>query len=76
VFVFVVNVFRGKVIFDHLVLHNTHAGFLYRQLGQRDPFVVGSQSGFVKNPVYLFLGESCIFSLGSLHLLDQGFQLG
>jgi hypothetical protein len=35
-FVLVVDHLRGKVIFDHLVLNDAHAGFLHGLLGQGD----------------------------------------
>ena len=60
----VVDVFGGKVILDHLVLHNSHAGLGHGGLGQRDPRLICRGCGREKNPVYLLLGVVCIDLLG------------
>ena len=56
---FVADVLGGVMILDDLVFHHAHAGFLDGHLRQRNPHVVGGQSGGLKDPVDLFLCVVC-----------------
>ena len=71
IFVSVVNVFRSKVVFDHFIFDNTHAGFGNGHFRERDSSVCGSQSGGTEDFVNLFLSETGIFTLGFFYALDE-----
>ena len=58
------------MVLDHFIFHNTHSGFGYSQLCQRDTFLVGSHSGGEKDLIYLLLGIGCKYFLGFFHRSD------
>ena len=70
----VVDVFGGKVVLDHLVLDDAHAGLGDRGLRQRDAGLVGGRSRREENLVHLLLGIACIDLLRRFHARDLGFQ--
>ena len=70
----VVDVFGGKVVLDHLVLDDAHAGLGDRGLRQRDAGLVGGRSRREEDLVHLLLGIACIDLLRRFHARDLGFQ--
>ena len=70
----IVNVFRSKVVFDHLVFNNTHMRFVYGSAGQRNAGFIRSGGSSKKDFIHLFLRVVCIFFLGSLNSGNFGFQ--
>ena len=69
--IFIADIFGGIMILDDLVFHHAHAGFFHGHLGQRNPHIVGGQSGSLENPVNLFLGEIGKFLLGGTDFGNQ-----
>ena len=69
--VFVINFFGGKMVFNHLVFHNTHTGFFHRHFCQRNTVAVGGNRHGFDNLVHLFLAERCH---NFLSLADSGNQ--
>ncbi len=45
------------MVLDDFVFHHAHAGFLYRELGQRDARLVGGGCGREEDCIHLFLRE-------------------
>ena len=70
----IVDVFTGVVIFNHLVFHNAHAGFLHGHPGQRNPGLIGGRGGGQKDPVHLLLGEVRVDPLCGAHPADGRVQ--
>ncbi len=75
IFISVINIFGGVVVFDHLILHHAHAGFLHGQLGQGDALLVGSDGGRQENAVYLLLGIGGKALLRRAHAGNRSLQL-
>ena len=71
----VINIFGGVVVFDHLILHHAHAGFLHGQLGQGDALLVGGDGGRQENAVYLLLGIGGKALLRRAHAGNRSLQL-
>ena len=63
VFISIINVFGGIVVFNDLVFHNAHSGFGNRHFSKRNPLFVGSHCRRLEDFVHLLLG------IGSEHLL-------
>ena len=66
VLILVVDVLRGEVVFDHLVLDDAHARLLNRQLGEADAGVVGGESRRTEDFVDLLLGVGGVDRLGGV----------
>ncbi|MPM61905.1 hypothetical protein SDC9_108769 [bioreactor metagenome] len=43
------------MVLDDLVFHHAHAGFFYREFGQRDARLVGGGCGREEDCIHLFL---------------------
>ena len=52
----VVDILRGVVVLDDLVLHHAHAGFLHGHAGQGNPGLVGRGGRGQEDGVHLLLG--------------------
>ena len=74
VFVSVIDVFGGEVVFDDLVFDDTHAGLSHCHLGQGDTGVAGGQCGGAEDLVYLLLREAGEFTLGFFDAGNQCIQ--
>ena len=70
----VVDVFRGKVVLDHLVLDNAHACFLHCHLGKRKSFTARGGGSREENRVYLFLTVGGKFLLRRLDAGKRFFK--
>ncbi len=64
IFIGVVDIFRSKVVFDHFIFDDTHAGFGNGHFREWDSSICSSQSGGAEDFVYLLLSETGIFTLG------------
>lgn len=64
IFISVVDIFRSKVVFDHFIFDDTHAGFGNGHFREWDSSICSSQSGGAEDFVYLLLSETGIFTLG------------
>src|ERR1700677_1987518 len=76
IFVFVVDIFAGKVILDDFVFHNAHGGLFKCQLGKMNASVAGCQRRAAKDEIYLLLGVACEASLRGSYLIGQGVKIG
>ena len=70
----VVNIFAGVVVFDHLILHHTHAGFFHCHSGQRHPGLIGCRCCSQEDPVHLFLRVGGEYPLRCAHPGDSRLQ--
>ena len=70
----VVDILGGIVVLDHLVFYHTHTGFFHSHFCQRQSGMIGCQSRYLKDPVYLFLRERCKLFLCTTHFLQLAFQ--
>ena len=76
VFVGVVDVLGGIVVFDDLILHNAHSGLFHSHLCQGNPHFVGGDGGGLEDFIYLLL---CVFRENALRLaaaLQGGGEVG
>ena len=76
VFVGIVDVFGGIVVFDDLILHNAHSGLFHSHLCQGNPHFVGGDGGGLEDFIYLLL---CVFRENALRLaaaLQGGGEVG
>jgi hypothetical protein len=64
IFIGVVDIFGSKVVFDHFIFNDTHAGFGNGHFSERDSSICSSQSGGAEDFINLFLSEIGIFTLG------------
>ena len=76
VLVGVVDVFRGEVVLDHLVLDDAHAGFFGGHLRQRNTGVGGGQRGAAEDQVHLFLRVGSEDQLRGFDARDQLVEVG
>ncbi len=66
-----VDLFRSKVVFDHFIFDDTHAGFGNGHFREWDSSICSSQSGGAEDFVYLLLSETGIFTLGFFYTLYE-----
>ena len=71
IFIGVVDIFRSKVVFDHFIFDDTHAGFGNGHFREWDSSICSSQSGGAEDFVYLLLSETGIFTLGFFYTLYE-----
>ena len=71
IFIGVIDVFGGEVVFNHFIFDDTHAGFGNGHLSEGNSSICGSQSGGAEDFVNLFLSETGIFTLGFFHTLYE-----
>lgn len=69
IFIGVVDIFRSKVVFDHFIFDDTHAGFGNGHFREWDSSICSSQSGGAEDFVYLLLSELAYSRWAFLHAL-------
>ena len=74
VFVGVVDILRGIMIFDNLILDNTHTRLLNRKLGKRNTSLVCGCRRRLEDCVYLFLSVGRKLLLRGPYPLDCRFE--
>ncbi|MPN43317.1 hypothetical protein SDC9_190876 [bioreactor metagenome] len=72
--VFVVDVFRRKVVLDHFVFYNTHTRLGNGFFGQLNTFCIGSNRSSFEDLVHLFLGVGAELGLCRFDAGDHGVQ--
>jgi hypothetical protein len=72
--VFVVNVFRRKMVLDDLVLHDAHAGLLGGEPGQWNAGIVGRKRRAAENFIHPQLGEFRVNPLGFRGRFNHAFE--
>ncbi len=71
IFISVIDVFGSKVVFDHFIFNDTHAGFGNGHLSEGDAGICSGQSSGAEDFIDLFLSETGIFTLGFFYALDE-----
>ena len=75
IFIGVVDIFGGKVVFDDFIFHDAHAGLGNRHFGQRNAGIGGGQRGGAEDFIDLLLRKAGIGLLRLSYPRDQGIEV-